>query len=214
MQPGGKLKHIDPPQVFVNDVPMPRPDRDRRVYPCEFVQWALVDLEFDVPDELRGAVEDMLQADEAPEDAENFLHAFKIWNHVEIKLGLTNKITVTNLATGQTHSISGFSLGLINKRDNKPNALHDILAEMAAGRLIPKSKRAGVSKLRKALQAGFDIKANPFVLTEHGYEPTFQIIDAVRNADNSAQARAAHITYTEDFKDEDDAAGALIRNHK
>ena len=102
-----------------------------------------------------------------------------------------------------------------------------ILIGLSQGEKYPRAKTtqlepaeiAAISKLRRSLKSNLNIKGDPF--TEFnptdGWKPRFKLIDDRNNADERAKREARHIQYDDsqhsNFEDEDDEAGAFIRNH-
>jgi hypothetical protein len=147
----------------------------------------------------------------------HFLKSIGRWDHVQITLGLSGKITVANTNAKTSRVVHGEALGLINKHTKAPTKLYEILQNMAAGIRTPHGKSL-VSNLRKALRREFGIEADPMKNVAGKYIPCFTIVNAIKNADRKAQEQAARNTVSfdenqaaDDFEDEDDPAGLFIR---
>lgn len=146
------------------------------------------------------------------------------WEQITIKIHANHRIAVLG-PEGLQKRISFSDLGLLDKRKNEPNKQGSILIGLSQDIKFPKGSsplpqdKTAMTKLRKSLNKILNTGDDPF--TEFnptdGWKPKFKLIDDRKNADQRAKRGAQHVEYDDgvnyQFDDEDDAAGAFLKEH-
>jgi len=148
------------------------------------------------------------------------------WRDVKIKIYEDFKIGL--FIKGKPNKYSHFNdIGLMGVQNKMPNEQGKILIKLSKKIKVPLFKAApadnsAMSKLRRCLRKFSGITTDPFYRLNEGdgWIPRFELIDAIRQADERAKNEATHVSYndnvsyTPDFDDEDDEAGILLKNHQ
>ena len=181
-------------------------------------------------------------ADKIPQDTGSVeaLNA-KAWSDITLRFLKKHFIEISG--PDRKFNVSLDYLGLMNKTEAKPNKSCELLIMMAHRRKVSSSKKHQISKLRTLLKSKFNLPGDAFQFEEQrGYVPNFKVIDDRKAADERAKRDVVRVPFDDnnivhvgdtndlerythdddpvnrdglekDYYDEDDEAGAFLREH-
>jgi hypothetical protein len=157
--------------------------------PKNLALWAN-DLDLDVPDEIKGLIEDRREP-QGFKDMESL-------NWGEITLTLLGAGHIKVSVRSVTENIPLANLGLLNRTTNKPNRSFAILVMLVEASRSPikynPQLQNAVYRLRKALKGYFGIKKSPILFESDRYVAAFQLVDKRNAADERAKEKGIRRT--------------------